>query len=279
MSTKSRLDRLYREADRICIDRTARIVLMSDCHRGVGNSGDNFLKNSYLYQAALGFYEKRQFTYMELGDGDELWENRSSGEIVREHEEVFGLLGHMYRQGRFIMFFGNHDRCKEKQVFWDMKSREGLVLKSAEGEEIFLVHGHQGDFLNDTLWKLGRFLVRYVWRRLELWGVQDPTSAARNYKRKKKTEKKLADWAADNGVLLIAGHTHRAVLPSPGESMYCNDGSCVHPFGITALEIEGGYITLVKWSLLTRGDRSLYVGREILKGPVKIQEYFNKSRA
>lgn len=298
MSTKSRLNRLYREADRICIDRNAKIVLMSDCHRGVGNHGDNFLKNSYLYQAALHFYEQRQFTYMELGDGDELWENRDLQNIIREHNEVFCLLARMYGQGRFMMFFGNHDRCKEKQIFMerncrefyveredcicqlfpDVEVKESLVLKLAEGgEEIFLVHGHQGDLMNDTLWKLSRFLVRHVWRRLELWGVNDPTSTAKNYKRKKKTERLLSEWAADNNVLLIAGHTHRAVLPTPGESMYCNDGSCVHPMGITALEIEGNYITLVKWSLLTRADRSLYVGREVLKGPVKIQEYFNRS--
>ncbi len=292
------MNRLYREADRICIDRNAKIVLMSDCHRGVGNHGDNFLKNSYLYQAALNFYEQRQFTYMELGDGDELWENLDLQNIIREHNEVFCLLARLYEQGRFIMFFGNHDRCKEKQLFMErncrkfynermdcesnlfpgMKVREGLVLEMTEsGDEIFLVHGHQGEFLNDSWWKLGRFLVRHVWRGLELWGVQDPTSTAKNYKRKKKAEKRLSDWAADNNVLLIAGHTHRAVLPTPGESMYCNDGSCVHPMGITALEIERGFITLVKWALFTRADRSLYVGREVLKGPVKIQEYFNRS--
>lgn len=298
MSTKSRLDCLYREADRICMNKNTKIVLMSDCHRGVGNHGDNFLKNSYLFYAALNHYYQRQFTYMELGDGDELWENPNMESIIREHNEVFTLLSHFYNQGRFLMLYGNHDRKKEKkrfmqrfcekyycenadcccQLFPGMEVKEGIVLHLEEsGGEIFLVHGHQGDLMNDTLWKLSRFLVRHLWRRLELWGVQDPTSTAKNYKRKKHTEKKLSQWATENNVLLVAGHTHRPVLPKPGESLYCNDGSCVHPMSITAMEIERGEMTLVKWGLFTRADKSLYVGREILEGPTKIQEYFDRS--
>lgn len=298
MSTKSRLDRLYQEADRISIDNDTKIVLMSDCHRGVGNHGDNFLKNSYLFQAALNYYDRSRFTYMELGDGDELWENPHMGRIISEHNEVFSLLSKLYGQGRFLMLYGNHDRKKENPrfmhrfcekyycesadcsclLFPGMDAKEGVVLQIEEsGEEIFLVHGHQGDLMNDTFWKLSRFLVRHVWRRLELWGVQDPTSTAKNYKRKKNTEKKLSQWASDNNVLLVAGHTHRPVLPKPGESLYCNDGSCVHPMGITAIEIERGQMTLVKWGLFTRADRSLYVGREILEGPVRIQAYFDRS--
>lgn len=74
--------------------------------------------------------------------------------------------------------------------------------------------------------------------------------------------------------MVIAGHTHRPVLPTPGESLYVNDGSCVHPRCITAIEIDGGMITLVKWCTLTRADRSLYVGREVLAGPFRLRDYF-----
>lgn len=295
MSTKSRLDNLYREADRIRVSECARIVLMSDCHRGVGNHGDNFLNNRHLVSAALSYYYQRQFTYVELGDGDELWENPNMGMIIQEHSDIFELLSKFYRSGRFIMLYGNHDRKKEKQRFMEryceryypihrdchcelfpgLKAKEGVVLEFAEsGYQVFLVHGHQGDLMNDTLWKLTRFLVRHVWRKLELWGVQDPTSTAKNYRRKKNTEKRLAKWADENGIMLVAGHTHRAALPKPGESLYCNDGSCVHPSGITALEIENGFMMLVKWSVDTRMDRSMYVGREVLAGPTRLKEYF-----
>lgn len=297
MSTASRLDRVYREAERISFDENSRFVLMSDCHRGVGNYGDNFLDNSYLMFAALEYYGDRRFTYIELGDGDELWENSKMKTIIQIHSHIFWQLSCFYSRGRFYMLYGNHDRVKEKrrfmkqtceryycdskddmqELFPGMEAREGLVLKEAgTGNELFLVHGHQGDLLNDTLWRLARFLVRHVWRKLELWGTHDPTSAAKNYTKKKNTEKRLSAWAEENKVLLVAGHTHRPVLPKPGESYYLNDGSCVHPRCITALEIQDGDITLVKWCVEAGRTGRLYVGREILEGPYRISEYFER---
>jgi hypothetical protein len=64
------------------------------------------------------------------------------------------------------------------------------------------------------------------------------------------------------------------MFPQPDEALYFNDGCCVHPRCITAIEIENGTITLVKWTVKTRKDRSLYVDRVELEGPVKLQDYF-----
>ncbi len=105
-------------------------------------------------------------------------------------------------------------------------------------------------------------------------GIPDPTSAAKNYRKKQKVEKRLSKWAKENKVLLVTGLTHRPNMPKPGVYFYLNVGSCVHPRCISALEIEGGCITLVKWCVLVRKDGSMYVGREVLEGPVRIREYF-----
>lgn len=295
MRTKKRLDKLFREADRICFNQNAKVVLMSDCHRGTGTHGDNYLNNSPLAFAALTYYYQRQFTYIELGDGDELWENRNPEAIIQAHSNVFWLLSRFYCQGRFMMLYGNHDRKKQNpryakryyekyycdtedckcDLFPRIDIKEGIVLEECcTKNQIFLVHGHQGDLLNDVLWRITSFLVRHLWKKLELIGVQDPTSAAKNYHKKKKTEKKLSSWAMHNHVMLIAGHTHRPVLPRPSESLYLNDGSCVHPRCITAMEIENGCITLVKWCTMTNANRSMYVGREVLEGPYSIKDYF-----
>lgn len=293
----ARLEAVYRNAERIPIDRRSKIVCMSDCHRGVGNRGDNFLPNQNLFFAALQYYYERCFSYIELGDGDELWENRNMSRIVSMHGDAFEMMSRFYQNGRFLMLYGNHDVVKKGKVFLEthcdnyyceltncrkelfpgLKAREGVVLTDcATGHEILLVHGHQGDFLNDTLWPLSRFLVRYIWRPLELVGVYDPTSAARNYKKRKKTEHRLDDFAKEKGILLIAGHTHRPALPKPGESFYLNDGSCVHPRCITALEMENGAITLVKWSVMVGRGRNLTVERELLEGPVPWNDYWEK---
>ncbi len=51
-----------------------------------------FSKNQNLYFAALNYYYEREFSYVELGDGDELWENRSISQIIDIHSDVFWLL-------------------------------------------------------------------------------------------------------------------------------------------------------------------------------------------
>ncbi|MDL2301192.1 metallophosphoesterase family protein [Lachnospiraceae bacterium OttesenSCG-928-D06] len=296
MSTESRLDEVYGNAERILIDENSKIVCMSDCHRGVGDHIDNFLPNQNLFFAALDFYNKKRFTYMELGDGDELWENRKLKRIVEIHSDSFWMISQFHKENRFRMLFGNHDCKKKKRKYMKANcesyycdsedkhcsllpllcAKEGILLVDKESRrQILLVHGHQGDLLNDTLWPLASFLVRYIWRFLEMLGVYDPTSAARNYKKRKKTERRIDNWAKKNQVMVIAGHTHRPVLPKPGESLYLNDGSCVHPRCITAMEIENNAVTLVKWSVMVRHGRMLSVEREVLEGPIPLEKYWN----
>lgn len=290
-----RLKEVFETAKTIPFDDQSRIVFMSDCHRGDGSYADNFYKNQPLFFAALTQYNYLKYTYIELGDGDELWENSNLSDSVEVYGDVFWLLSKFYRENRLYMLFGNHDIVKGKNGsvkryldrYYDVREKryiplfpgidfhEGLILEhSTSGHRIFLVHGHQVDFFNDTLWRLSRFLVRYLWKPLELVGVNDPTSASKNYKRKKTVEKRLTNWVMHENRMLIAGHTHRPVLPELGEPLYFNDGSCVHPRCITAVEISDGNILLVKWCNKTKFDGTLFVGREILVGPVKLEDYF-----
>ena len=47
---------------------------------------------------------------------------------------------------------------------------------------------------------------------------------------------------------------------------------------ITAIEIEGEQITLVKWEVKTRPNNDMYVGREVMEGPYYIKEYFGEPK-
>ncbi len=296
MSASKRLSRVLATSKVIPYDDSSRFIIMSDCHRGNGSWGDNFSNNQNLFFAALYYYYENGYTYIELGDGDELWENRAIEDIMNSHSDAFWLMSLFYKDGRFHMLFGNHDIVKkdpkftqtkchafycdsnnsQMSLFPGIKITEGLILRNRyTNNQLFLTHGHQGDYLNDNLWKLSRFLVRYIWKPLEMVGVKDPTSAAKNNEKKNSIEKKLVEWSNQNNQLLICGHTHRPVFPSVGEPLYFNDGSCVHPRCITALEIRSGTIALVKWALMTKPDRTLYVGREVLEGPVRLEEYFS----
>ncbi len=296
MNAHKRITRVYESATHIPFNDSSKIVIMSDCHRGDGSYADNFAKNQNLFFAALNQYYYNNYTYIELGDGDELWENRRLSDIVDVYSNIYWLLSKFYQDDRLYMMFGNHDIVKGKKecikrnynncynvrgkkfipLFPNIEIHEGLILCHTEtGNKIFLIHGHQADFFNHRLWKLSCFLVRYIWRPLELIGINDPTSAAKNYKRKRRVENILIEWVEKNNQMLIAGHTHRPVLPDYDETPYFNDGSCVHPRCITAIEIVDGNILLVKWCYMTRFDGTLYVGKEVLVGPKKLQEYFN----
>ena len=273
-----RIYKSFKNAPVVALYPYSRIVLFSDCHRGVGNSNDNFLKNQHIYLAALKYYYKNNFIYIELGDGDELWENRSFSAIKEIHEDVFNILSLFEKKNHLWLIYGNHDyvmKNSKKPIHYS-----GLILRlcgylqrnskytymTPKCFELYLTHGHQADFLNSTLWKLSRFLVRYLWKPLEQIGILDPTSAAKNYQRKEKSEKRLSDWAIKNNCYIITGHTHRPMMGSD-KTRYFNVGSCVHPHSITCIEIENGMINLVKWFVDAKPDSSLFVSREVISAP------------
>ncbi|MDP4090343.1 MAG: metallophosphoesterase family protein, partial [Bacillota bacterium] len=235
------------------------------------------------------------YSYIEIGDGDELWETSNYYDIIHVHSDTFFLLSKFFREGRLHFIFGNHDIVKNDDTFVkknlyefyddrdkkniplfpNVKVHEGLILQHRTlGYKLFLIHGHQVDFLNGRIWRVGRFLVKHLWRPLETLGVNDPTSAAKNYEKKKAVAKKLIEWVKKEKCILIAGHTHKPMFPEIGELPYFNDGSCVHPNSITAIEISGGDILLVKWKIKTRDDGTLFIGREVLAGPRKLKDYY-----
>ncbi len=294
MGFESRIQKTYRDSLNLPLKPSSRYAVFSDCHRGTGKANDNFLQDEYLYLAALRYYFQRGFAYIELGDGDELWENRSMKSIKENHKQSYEMLSMFYMQNRFYGVYGNHDIVKkypkfpkkyfnsfycdkvlcDKPLCPDVQFYPGIILHDTlKGHEIFMTHGHQADILNSTLWPLARFMVRYIWRPLEYLGVHDPTSAAKNNTKKKKTEKILADWAIKNNYIMITGHTHHPMAGSKG-SPYCNTGSCVHPAGITAIEIERRSITLVKWSVSTKRDMNLFASREILGNTMPVDSFF-----
>jgi len=291
MSTFNRLSEIFKSSLEIPFDDSSKIVVISDCHRGDGSWVDDFSHNQNIYYSAIKYYYNNGFTYIDLGDSDELWKNKKFSDISNIYADTFRLLHNFYQDHRYYMLFGNHDIVKkypafvkknlqnyynshtdrDEPLFENIKVHEGLILKHTESQtKILLVHGHQGDLLSDMFWRLGRFLTRYVWRRLELFGHKDPTSAAKNYEERKKVERKILEWVSINKQIVMAGHTHRPTCPPKEALPYFNVGSCVHPNCITCIEIVNSEISLVKWDIKTKEDRTVYVDRELIAIPRKI---------
>ena len=215
MNYDMKITKAFANAYTLPLSSHSKYVLFSDCHRGCGNANDNFTKKEMLSLAALRRYYQKGFTYIELGDGDELWENRSMEKIKEMHPNSFAMLSKFHQKNRFYSLYGNHDMIKKQANFCQkafssfyhddlfckcslcpsMPFYESIILRgNGIYKDICLFHGHQASLLNSTFWRLSRFLVRYFWRPLESLGIPDPTSAAKNNHLKKKTEQRLHHW-------------------------------------------------------------------------------------
>lgn len=298
MSSAKRLSRAYANAKYIPFDDTSKFILFSDCHRGDNSFADDFANNRNIYFHALNHYYNEGFDYCELGDGDELWENLHFESIFEAHKNVYKLLKKFHLEKRLHMIWGNHDMVykdkayvdkylssyfepidnTDKELFEGITYNEAIVLKHTKSQqELFLTHGHQADWWNYTFWRWGRFLVRILWKPLQVWGIADPTSPAKNFKELIKLERRIKRWILQNNLLItIVGHTHRPRFPEPGDIPFFNDGSCVHPRSITGIEIENGQISLIKWQIDTTLDGTLKVVRLLLEGPQKLVDYMKK---
>lgn len=291
MSTDRRLTEAYKHARVQYFDKNSKYVFFSDCHRGDDSASDEFARNQAIVLSALQYYYKNQFVYVEAGDGDDLWEHKQFKYIRSAHTDVFTLLKKFYEEDRFFMLFGNHNiylrdkyfvknnyfyfydeySGKYERFFYRLTPIEALVLKEREtGQEVFVVHGHQGDLLNDRLWPLSMIGVRYIWRFLQLVGIRNPASPAKNQHKRHKMERKYTKWLRRHDVILICGHTHRMKYPRPQELPYFNIGCCVRTKGISTIEIVNNQISLIQWRVLAGENGELRVVRRVINGPDSI---------
>ena len=297
MSSNSRLTRAYQQAKVIEFTKDDKFILFSDCHRGDNSFADDFANNRNIYSHAINHYYENGFQYCELGDGDELWENRTFKTIFNAHRNIYELLKKFHSENRLHLIWGNHDMVyknpsyvkkhlstffnqktgEDEALFPDLKYYEGIILRDTDTcKELFLAHGHQADWWNYIFWKWSRFFVRVLWKPLQVMGISDPTSPAKNYKELIKIERRIKKWIiANNNLITIVGHTHRPRFPEPGEIPLFNDGSCVHPRSITGIEIENGALSLIKWHIDTKQDGTLQVIKTVLEGPENISNYNN----
>lgn len=296
--TMKKLQDLYENSKELNFNSENKIVFISDVHRGDGTFYDALLTNRNIYKTALGYYFRQGFTYVEVGDGDELWKNKNFTEIAYAYENVFKILNKFKEKNRLYMIYGNHDIIKKRESFYssqyralrkcgadygqnflkfikDIKFYESLTFKYEEvGEKFLVTHGNQVDFMNSTGWMVNRFLVRYVWKFLNgIAGFKDPTSPAKSNTKGSKVDRQLERWAKNNSKMLLCGHTHNSRFPKQNEAPYFNDGCCVLPDSMTAIEIENGEISLVKWSVEAQATGVLWVRRKIIGGPEKIDDY------
>jgi len=294
MWTEKRLTKAFKNAKTEYFDKNSKYIFFSDIHRGDDSVSDEFARNQNLFLHALNYYYKEGYKYIEAGDGDELWEYKNFRVIRLAHTDVFTVIKKFYDDDRFIVLYGNHniylksnhfvkknyyeyyDEYNQKRVelFKGLIPQEALILKHKDScQEIFVLHGHQGDFMNDQLWFLAMLLLRYFWRYLHIVGFDNPTSPARSLYKRHKVEKAYDKWIEKHKIMLICGHTHRQKFPKPDGLPYFNTGCCIRSRGISGIEIINDEILMVDWRISSDENGNLRILRTVVRGPEPIVKY------
>jgi len=286
---------------------TARVIIFSDQHKGGKDGSDDFILAEPNYLAALEYYQKNNFTYISMGDCEELWENTLT-KVKKSNAASFEAERKFLAGNRFIKIFGNHDLYWDNDPFswWQLKDiykekvkvYEGAILRVGDGEkaiDIFCTHGHQGDASSDGNW-FSKFFVARIWGPLQAYLLINPNTPAYDIGKKSLHNDMMYQWSSQQkNILLITGHTHQPVFTSlthlerlyksfqfaekekdtatvlaiqaeirKRESdfaavaldymsmipSYFNSGCCCYTDGdITGIEIDQGWLRLIKWKL------------------------------
>lgn len=263
--TLRKLDKVYKKSPAFIFKPGTKLVFFSDHHKGDGEKGsDDFRRNELIYRKALEWYFEKGYTLVLVGDVEELWECKPSN-IFNWYGIVYQLEKKFHDQGRLIKIVGNHDFMwySKKNVkkylnplFPGIEVYEGIEFSFVDTNYVvlskyFVCHGHQGEFLSDTILGISKFFVRWFWKPFQYAFRVSVTSAATNYKKRNKREKEYCNWARKREINFVVGHTHRprifsfwrkvVIVDYAANADYVmNTGCCVFPNEcISAVELSG----------------------------------------
>lgn len=255
-----------------------RYVVLSDVHKGDGNRAtDDFVHNVPFYLHALRYYLNQDFRLVLNGDIEECWKSNNMAITEFYEDTAFATEREFADQGQhyYMRTYGNHDDDwadprKVKKYLHPVLGQSVRVYPAVRlGNHIMIAHGHQGDLTSDRMSWLSRRAVRYAWRPVQgLLKIKDRRHTSNNSMQSAR-DRFLNEWAIKHHQLLIAGHTHRALLQPDAPTAtdhYINTGCCILADGITAIEIDHGEIRLVRWAHSSSEDgidRTVFKSRNL----------------
>jgi predicted phosphodiesterase len=206
--------------------KTSRFIIFSDQHKGAGDWSDDFATNKDNYHAALEFYLEQGYTYINLGDCEELWENKPEP-VLKLYANELRLEAAFAAANRYFKIFGNHDllwfdNTAVKQYlspFFGNNAEvlEGIVLQTTIEEKllhIFLTHGHQGDKVSDSN-AFSKWFVGRIWVPIQRWLEINVNTPATDFHLTDRHNLMMYEWTMQfRDVILVTGHTHKPVFES-----------------------------------------------------------------
>jgi len=218
-----RLNELYKGDEqnikKLPLNINDKYALFSDLHLGDGGKADIFVHNEETMIFALNYYKKNGYSIILLGDVEELWQFNLIEIHDRYDKSIYELL-RSFTGNKVHRIFGNHDndwkRPPTDPILYNENIQHGAPEAIILGDDIFLVHGHQGDKTCDrNIWESrywARKIISLVPAGKVLIGYAKRSATKSQIPNNR--EKLYYNWANDNKVILICGHTHNAIFAS-----------------------------------------------------------------
>ena len=218
-----RLTELYKSTDQNVVKNLplkgdTKYALFSDLHLGDGGNSDIFVHNEEAMRFALEYYKENGYSIILMGDIEELWQFNFI-EIHDKYDKSIYKLLRSFKDNRVHRIFGNHDndwkRPPTDPILYNENIQHGAPEAIKLGDDIFLVHGHQGDKICDRKTWESRYLARKLKSLVsagKVVGVSNRLATKSQIPGNR--EKLYYDWAKENNVFLICGHTHNAIFAS-----------------------------------------------------------------
>jgi UDP-2,3-diacylglucosamine pyrophosphatase LpxH len=200
-----------------------KFAIFGDLHKWNRSDADFFENNEDIYCSVLDYYLEKGFTLVLNGDIEEL-AGSPPETVLENYKKTFEKEKTFVEKGDCYRIYGNHDHdwkeIENRKKY--LKPEYGtipLVFPAVMlGEKIIILHGHEGDLFADEIHGFTKLILR-LFRKLFIIITGKSPSAAKNHKIRKKREKYLFEWAKENRLLIIAGHTHRPVFETSSVSL------------------------------------------------------------
>src|SRR5690606_7611927 len=129
-----------------CLPEKARYVIFSDQHKGARDAADDFMNAADNYMSALNWYYGQGYTFINLGDCEELGENMLGTEVEKNRRALLEEARFM-QQELYYRVFGHHDLewnyAVPRMQFLNplfaakLKLYEGLILQIPYNRQTF----------------------------------------------------------------------------------------------------------------------------------------------
>jgi hypothetical protein len=205
---------------------SGKFIILSDQHKGAKDLADDFRNTESNFMKTLQHYYEQGFTFINLGDCEELWEATPS-KVIEKNRVTLLEEARFLASGRYHRIYGNHD------LEWNYEIQRTLFLKPIFGSKLAVNQGYclsqhikkkhspfslpmvtKGDQRSDGN-AFSKWFVAAIWTPIQRLLEIQVDRISDSFELVDKHNILMYEWSVtQNNLLFISGHTHKPVFAS-----------------------------------------------------------------